>query len=503
MVALFKKVLLLCLSLIWITPAAANWMRATSDHFIIYGEMKESEIRAFAERLERYDAVLHHVIPSNQIDPSNPVTVFAMNSDTEIQKLSGRANVGGFYEPGLSGDFAYVQKDISEDDDGSYGRAVLFHEYTHHYMYHYIPSAYPSWYIEGFAELYATTEISRDGKITVGKLPKFRMWGLLKSDFPLIKMLNISPDRLNGEDADAYYAKAWFLAHYLTFDKARAGQLGLYLGLYRNGLQQQDAAVQAFGDLRKLSRDVDLAIDQPLRVREITGIMPDLSKTKVERLTDSESALMPLTIRRLHGAKPNDVEPFLRDALVKLHAYPQEPMALAAAAEGNLDARHLDEATRINDLLLTMQPDNAEAMLRRARIAAAHIGGGHDPEAWAAFRKIVVKANHLSSNDPYALYEYYHSYTAAGELPTQIAIDGLWRALDLAPQADEVRVSLASEMIRLGKGAERDVLVAPMLNDPHAPQSRRLGRALKDAPLGKYPDMSLLMPIEFPDPPKK
>jgi len=142
-------------------------------------------------------------------------------------------------------------------------------------------------------------------------------------------------------------------------------------------------------------------------------------------------------------------------------------------------------------------------MLRRARIAAAHIGNSQDATAWAAFRKIVVRANHISNNDPYALFEYYHSYNAAGDIPPQIAIDGLSRALQLAPQADQIRIALTSEMIRLGKGPERDYLVAPMLNDPHSPSLREFAHLLKEAPLGRYPDVSMQMTPNLPELPKK
>ena len=40
-----------------VSPAHAKWLRADSNNFIIYGESSERELRDFAEKLERFDAM--------------------------------------------------------------------------------------------------------------------------------------------------------------------------------------------------------------------------------------------------------------------------------------------------------------------------------------------------------------------------------------------------------------------------------------------------------------
>ena len=37
------------------TPAAAAWMEASSDHFVIYSDSDEKQLREFATGLERFD----------------------------------------------------------------------------------------------------------------------------------------------------------------------------------------------------------------------------------------------------------------------------------------------------------------------------------------------------------------------------------------------------------------------------------------------------------------
>ncbi len=42
------------------TPAVARaeWNKATSDHFIIYGETSSERLRGFTERVEKFDAFM-------------------------------------------------------------------------------------------------------------------------------------------------------------------------------------------------------------------------------------------------------------------------------------------------------------------------------------------------------------------------------------------------------------------------------------------------------------
>ena len=39
-------------------PAAAEWRRAETAHFIVYGDVPERTIRRYAQRAERFDALL-------------------------------------------------------------------------------------------------------------------------------------------------------------------------------------------------------------------------------------------------------------------------------------------------------------------------------------------------------------------------------------------------------------------------------------------------------------
>ncbi|HEX7931160.1 MAG TPA: hypothetical protein VF470_09685, partial [Sphingomicrobium sp.] len=103
--------------LVWVSTASicnAAWLRAGSTHFIIYADENPAQLRAFAEKLERFDNAVRHV--RNMDDPpigdGNRLTVFVVRSDGEVQKLihDKTGDVRGFYIPRASGSVAFVPR---------------------------------------------------------------------------------------------------------------------------------------------------------------------------------------------------------------------------------------------------------------------------------------------------------------------------------------------------------------------------------------------------------
>ena len=46
------------LALLAAQPALAEWHEASSDHFVIYADDKDTDLRKFAENLERYHSAI-------------------------------------------------------------------------------------------------------------------------------------------------------------------------------------------------------------------------------------------------------------------------------------------------------------------------------------------------------------------------------------------------------------------------------------------------------------
>ena len=153
-------------------PAQAEWYEASSEHFVIYADDSEKDVREFATNLERYHSAMEFVTgrQTETPSPSNRVTIFAVGSSRAMRKLSGDRMVAGFYVARAGAARAFVQ-DIKYKS-GSYpdfSVVVLLHEYAHHYMISSSPYAMPRWLSEGSAEFFASTSFERDGSVMIGR----------------------------------------------------------------------------------------------------------------------------------------------------------------------------------------------------------------------------------------------------------------------------------------------------------------------------------------------
>jgi hypothetical protein len=52
-------------------PVSAAWNQAKTRHFIIYSKQKPAELKAYAERLERFDAVKRMLVDAVDTHPSD------------------------------------------------------------------------------------------------------------------------------------------------------------------------------------------------------------------------------------------------------------------------------------------------------------------------------------------------------------------------------------------------------------------------------------------------
>ena len=81
--------LLIALGLL-LTPAAARaeWLEASSDHFVVYAETRGTEARLFSQQLESYHAAMAAVTgsPNLRPSPSNRLTIYVVSSEAQVRK---------------------------------------------------------------------------------------------------------------------------------------------------------------------------------------------------------------------------------------------------------------------------------------------------------------------------------------------------------------------------------------------------------------------------------
>ena len=129
---------LLC-GMLWGTPARAEWRRAESPHFVLYGNLSEGELRRRILQLEDFDHLLRLIIAVTEPPAPNKLQVYIVANGQDLRRIQQvPAGIAGFYTATPDGIGAFI--DNSEESSGN---EILFHEYAHHFMMQYRPNAYP------------------------------------------------------------------------------------------------------------------------------------------------------------------------------------------------------------------------------------------------------------------------------------------------------------------------------------------------------------------------
>ena len=116
-------------------------------------------------------------------------------------------------------------------------------------------------------------------------------------------------------------------------------------------------------------------------------------------------------------------------------------------------------------------------LLRKAEALADSSDYVADDKAhWNAVRSLIVKANRADNDNPVALFRYYQSYRRQGIEPSKIAVEGLFRAFDLAPQSDEIRMAIAQQLVIESKFKSARNVLMPIAYAPHGGDGRDMAR---------------------------
>ena len=482
------------------SPAQAEWWEAKTDHFLVYSESSQADARKFAEQLERYDMALRSVQNikfDSATSDSRRLTVFRFGDTNDIGRLAGSQGVAGFYIPRLSGSVAFTPERVGLRQAGALmgnrrdkrtdldPKSVLLHEYAHHFMFQHFSAAYPSWYVEGFAETAATIVLNDDGSFHVGNPPQYRSDALFDS------MITVHPsdmltsrDRPDFVDVYNHYTMGWLLNHYLTFSADRKGQLTTYLRAINAGTAPADAARQAFGDLKKLDRDVIRYRNSgQLGGADVRPLNYSVPQVSVRRLGADEESAMRVKARSKRGVDRKSADDVAGDARAIAAKYPSSFPVLLALAEAELDLFEYDpsnvaQAEAAIDRALAIRPDSVDAMLYKGRIYLER--GKKERSHMATARSWFAKAHDEDVGHPGPYYYNYLTYFYGGDPMPESALVGLERAYEFAPFDHELRLVLGRQLLAENKGPLARSILMPYAISPHESKGAKKMREVID-----------------------
>jgi tetratricopeptide (TPR) repeat protein len=464
------------------TPARAEWHEASSAHFLVYGDVSASKIREYSERLEHYDSALRLITGQVETGASsrNRVSVYLLPGLSDLRKLytggRGTTTVGGFYLPSFEGSRAFMPADMSSDNLSA--QAVMFHEYAHHMLLSSATEYYPRWLSEGMAEFFMVSRLNRDGSITVGLPNDDRSYALTAfSRMRASELLASDSKKLSVFDENQLYATGWLMTHYLLLGGERDGQLVQYIARINKGEPWAQAAKEVFGDLGKLDQDLErYRRTRGMKVFTIPADKLSTGKIEISELAPGAAAIMPYRIRSARGVDEKMAKDLVAEARPVAAAYPNDAFVQRAIAEIEFDAKNNAEAEAAADRALALDPKMVAAMVYKGRVLARRAAESKQAKDWAAARSWFIKANHADPDFALPLVLYYDSFTRAGEAPSKGAVTAIMRAIQLVPQAPEVRIRVGRQLV-----VEKDLtlaqkVLAPVLFSPHGARNESLSK---------------------------
>ncbi|MBX3566017.1 MAG: hypothetical protein KF730_15735 [Sphingomonas sp.] len=453
---MFRK-MILAFALLLPTVAQAEWKKAESNHFIVYGEIGDERLRAMAMRLEKLHLTQSAMTGLANEPKTIKVKIYVVDSFDAVQKTMPHPSrgVAGYYSATARGPYTVISTE-SYAGQGFSSRLVLFHELTHHFMFQYFNATYPLWYVEGFADFIGTTDI-KDNSLTVrmGDASASRYISFATTQwYPVRKLLEARDYSALGEDVHILYAEGWLLTHYLHFGGKRDGQLEKYLLLINQGKSFAEAATTAFGDLDKLDNELQAYSKRrnALPGRAITFKPVSLGDVEISSLSPARQALMLYDIRLSSGIPKADGERFFERLRRDAAPFANDPFALQLRAEGAYMVGNDAELNDAVDRWIAVAPNDPKALafdgLRKARALVA--AKSTDAAAWSAARAPIIAAAKLTQDDPQVFKAFYDTFVLQGVAPPRSAQAGLFRAVELVPQDDELRYQLAKDYEQRG-----------------------------------------------------
>ncbi|MBK8630342.1 MAG: DUF1570 domain-containing protein [Sphingomonadales bacterium] len=437
--------------LAWTASAHAAWLEATTKHFVIYGDMSEAKLRQFADNMERFDGAMRQIVKT---DETKPVTVYVVEDMGEVQKLAGRRNVGGFYQPSAQGNYMVIPlKAQGNNVVRNVARHVYFHEYAHHMTLSTSGSFYPGWVTEGMAEFFGTADINEDGSVTLGAAPSMRTYTIGNANRWTVEQLLTSDTRkLKPDETEQRYSRGWLMVHYLMLGGKRNGQLAQYVSLINKTVPPLEAGKKVFGDLKGLNKE----IDRYVRSATLPGLTftPDALKAgidiKVRPVSPGMDRMMPTRIRSAIGVTKETAPKVAEAGRHAATGFENDVWVQRSLAEMEYDANNLDAAEAAADRALAVEPANIMAMLYKGRAYARRALESKSAADWKTAQSWFLKANKADPDHAMPFLLYYDTFTARGITPSDGALTGLLRAIVLVPQDQQINFRIGYAYVLRG-----------------------------------------------------
>lgn len=414
--------------------ARAKPIEIKSENFVFYGDASEKRAKELIEGLEKYRAILFTIYNVETGPEFIPVKIVGFKTQRELERVTGRDNIGGIYTTTLEGPLFLMATDDGLRQ-GKPGWNTAFHEYTHHIMAGFTRTAYPTWYNEGLAEYLSTFKIKDDGKFEIGLPREGRAWTLANLKWiPMEKLIGAVrgyPFRSTGgranQNAQAlFYAQSWLVVHYIQSHPEYSKKAADYFKRIDKFIPDENAFETAFGmspeEFESIIRKYYKANKYPYKKVQLDKTVT-ISDVHVREISKAViKAQQGDALRMLSGSEKGRAtsRSYLEDAHEKLGVTESiiVSRALLALQESDYEA-----ATDLAKQAVKLYPDSRHAnrvLGIVSLLAYKNLGAEHGSVETARIH--LMKAMRAYPDDVTAHYYYAHSFNINNQTPTKQAL---------------------------------------------------------------------------------
>ena len=441
-------------------PAAAQWVRVESPHFVVFGEAGEARTREYAAEFERFRDAILRVVPGAAPRPAVPALVFIFKDKETFApyqpRFRGKAvEVSGYFASGPGLDVIMMPASNREA-----AMRTIFHEYSH-LVTTSIARGLPPWLAEGLAEYYSTFQVRPNGRQAVlgGVIPSHlaRLSG--EEPLPLEQVIGAEQDSSlynEGARRSMFYAQSWALVHMLlNGEPDRRPAFNRYVSLTHAGRPPLEAWREVFGGQkiadelrnyvrRRALRGYLFTFDREIAPATLVVTRPATAEVHAA-LGDLRLQLEPSTVRAHMQAAPAPATPYMQVL--------QGLLALEDGRHADAHALLAGGARASDDWLVQYR-----AAMGLERLAAATIGD-LSRDAARAGEAALARVLAVKPDLP-------HAVALQGLLagPGDAGVALLGRARTLAPARHHYAIWLAQFHASRGEFAAARQLLAPLLS---------------------------------------
>jgi Flp pilus assembly protein TadD len=448
-----------------------GWTRTATEHFVVSGDAPAADIAQLAARLETLRGVLIETLPRVDDRSILPTFIIAFGSERSFEpwrSAGGTVGAYAFHEPFMPCMVLRSQRTSAGED----AVRVVVHEYVH-----VLSDApwMPLWLIEGLADYYSTTTLSRDRRrAELGDRIRYHLEQATRWWVPLPQVLGTSRASALADDETgrSLFAESWLLVHYLMRGTPGKGsQIARFIDMVSAGATEASAFEQAIGPPDNVEAHLRRYLRNPVSFGEERPVRASTDPRDL-RPRPMTAAEVDATLGRLlfHLGRGVDAEPRLAAAIAA------EPgLAEAMVTRGALRMRQGRRADALGDFrrASALDPANLFAAYKVGLMVlegTQAAGGLSFDDAYSAMTRASEGRRELA---PETLATLGTLAGRVGQLAE--AESRLRQAGARDPRQAGTRLELANVCLRIGKFSEARDLLSGLLagSDPLAAQTAR------------------------------